>query len=42
MSCTEEKAEWFIQNICSLDWNENQDAGYLIATAIEEKVTDPT
>ncbi len=37
---TEEKAEWFIQNICSLDWNEKQDAGYLIATAVEEKVAE--
>lgn len=37
---SEEKAEWFLQNICTLDWNEKQDAGYLIATAVEEKVAE--
>lgn len=37
---TEEESEWFLQNICTLDWNEKQDAGYLIATAVEEKVTE--
>lgn len=24
---TEEKADWFIDNICTLEWNEQQDAG---------------
>jgi 2-haloacid dehalogenase len=37
---SEEKVEWFIQNICTLDWNEKQDAGYLIADAVEEKVAE--
>ena len=37
---SEEKVEWFLQNICTLDWNEKQDAGYLIATAVEEKVAE--
>ncbi len=37
---SEEKAEWFLQNICTLDWNEKQDAGYLIATAVEDKVAE--
>ncbi len=37
---TEEKTEWFLQNICTLDWNEKQDAGHLIATAVEEKVDE--
>jgi 2-haloacid dehalogenase len=37
---SEEKAEWFIQHICTLDWNEKPDAGYLIAEAIEEKVKE--
>jgi len=37
---SEEKAEWFIQNICTLDWNEKQDAGYLIANAVKEKVAE--
>lgn len=33
-----EKTDWFLQNICTLDWNEQQDAGYPIAKAVEEKV----
>lgn len=37
---TEEKVEWFLQNICTLDWNEQQDAGYPIAKAVEEKVAE--
>ncbi|MEK7226116.1 MAG: HAD family phosphatase [Bacteroidota bacterium] len=37
---SEEKTEWFLQNICTLDWNEKQDAGYLIVTAVEEKVAE--
>jgi 2-haloacid dehalogenase len=28
-----EKAKWFIKNICTLDWNEKQDAGGLIEDA---------
>ncbi|KJD32739.1 HAD family hydrolase [Tamlana sedimentorum] len=28
-----EKAKWFIQNICTLDWNEAQDAGRTIKEA---------
>ncbi len=30
---TEEKVEWFVTNICSLEWNEEQDGGRLIAEA---------
>ena len=37
---SEEKTEWFLQNICTLDWNEKQDAGYPIATAVAEKVAE--
>ena len=37
---SEEKTEWFLQNICTLDWNEQQDAGYPIAKAVEEKVAE--
>lgn len=37
---SEEKTEWFLQNVCTLDWNEKQDAGYLIVTAVEEKVAE--
>ena len=33
-----DKTAWFIENICTLDWNENQDAGYSIAQATEELV----
>ncbi len=31
-------SDYFIENICTLDWNEQQDAGYPIAKAVEEKV----
>ncbi|GAA4882490.1 HAD-IA family hydrolase [Flaviramulus aquimarinus] len=34
-----EKMQWFFDNICTNDWNENQDAGYPIAKATEERVT---
>jgi len=30
--------DYFFQNICTSDWNENQDAGYPIAKATEERV----
>jgi len=33
------KMDWFLDHICTWDWNANQDAGYLLATAIEERVT---
>jgi len=32
------KMQWFFDNICTNDWNENQDAGYPISKAIEERV----
>ncbi len=35
---SEEKMEWFLAHICNMDWNEQQDAGYPIAKAVEEKV----
>ncbi|HEX7847861.1 MAG TPA: HAD family phosphatase [Chitinophagaceae bacterium] len=35
-----EKTDWFLENICTLDWNERQDAGYPIAKAVEEKVAE--
>jgi len=35
-----EKTDWFLENICTLDWNEKQDAGYPIAKAVEEKVAE--
>ncbi|AUP81476.1 HAD family hydrolase [Flavivirga eckloniae] len=33
-----EKMQWFFDNICTYDWNENQDAGYPIAKATEDRV----
>ena len=35
---TEEKIDWFLQHICTNDWNEKQDEGYPIIKAVEEKV----
>ena len=33
-----EKMQWFFDHICTIDWNENQDAGYPMAKATEERV----
>ena len=33
-----EKMQWFFDNICTSDWNENQDAGYPLAQATEDRV----
>ena len=33
-----EKMQWFFDHICTHDWNENQDAGYPMALATEERV----
>jgi len=35
---TEEEIEWFLNNITTSDWNENQDAGYPIHKATEELI----
>jgi len=35
----EEKMRWFYQNICTPDWNEEQDAGRSLKEATEELVT---
>lgn len=32
------KMQWFFDEVCTFDWNENQDAGYPIAKATEERV----
>ena len=32
------KMEWFFDEICTLDWNENQDEGYPLAQATEDRV----
>lgn len=33
-----EKMQWFFDNICTNDWNENQDAGYPMAKATKERI----
>ncbi|MCK7590488.1 HAD family phosphatase [Subsaxibacter sp. CAU 1640] len=33
-----QKMKWFFDEICTNDWNENQDAGYPIAKATEERI----
>jgi 2-haloacid dehalogenase len=32
------KMQWFFDKICTMDWNENQDAGYSLQLATEERV----
>ena len=34
----QKKMKWFFDEICTFDWNENQDAGYPLAQATEERV----
>ena len=34
----DEKLAWFYREICTMDWNENQDAGYPLEKATEERV----
>ncbi|GGD10398.1 HAD family hydrolase [Hyunsoonleella pacifica] len=33
-----EKMQWFLDNVCTMSWNENQDAGYPITKATEDLV----
>ncbi|MDO7171316.1 HAD family hydrolase [Mariniflexile sp. AS56] len=33
-----EKMQWFFQNVCTSDWNENQDAGYPLALATQDLI----
>jgi len=33
-----EKMNWFLNTICAWDWNVNQDAGYPLAKATEERI----
>ena len=35
---TAEKRDFFFEHICTFHWNENQDAGYPIAKATEERI----
>jgi 2-haloacid dehalogenase len=37
---TEKEIDWFFENITTMDWNENQDAGYPLSKATEEKVAE--
>lgn len=37
---TPEKRKFFFENVCTSDWNENQDAGYPIANATAEKMAE--
>ncbi len=32
------KMQWFFDEICTIDWNENQDAGYPLQQATEDRV----
>lgn len=36
---TEEEIEWFLENITTSEWNENQDAGYPLHKATEELIS---
>jgi 2-haloacid dehalogenase len=35
---TEEEVDWFLQNVTTPEWNENQDAGYPLHKATEELI----
>ena len=35
---TEEEVEWFLENVATSEWNENQDAGYPLHKATEELI----
>ena len=35
---TEDEMEWFLENVTTSEWNENQDAGYPLHKATEELV----
>ncbi len=37
---SQEKRDFFFQQVCTPDWNENQDAGYPIQKATEEKLAE--
>ena len=35
-----EDMEWFFENICTNEWNLNQDKGYSMKIATEEKISE--
>lgn len=37
---TESEIDWFFDNICTMDWNENQDAGRSLAAATQMKILE--
>lgn len=37
---SKEQRDFFFNNVCTADWNENQDAGYPISKATEEKLAE--
>ena len=37
---TEEEIDWFFENICTMDWNEEQDAGRSLSEATNRKIID--
>lgn len=34
----EEQVDWFLKEICPMDWNENQDAGYPLDRATQDRI----
>ncbi|MDA8596547.1 HAD family phosphatase [Flavobacteriaceae bacterium] len=37
---SEEKAQWFLDNVCTMDWNDEQDGGRLIADGVAQKIKE--
>jgi 2-haloacid dehalogenase len=37
---SEEERQYFFEKVCTAEWNENQDAGYSIEKATEEKIAE--
>ncbi|MGB0838221.1 MAG: HAD family hydrolase [Flavobacteriaceae bacterium] len=37
---TEQEARWFLDNVCTMAWNDEQDGGRLIADGVAEKVAE--
>lgn len=35
---SEEEVDWFLNNVCTSEWNERQDEGYLLVKATEELI----
>lgn len=37
---SDDKRNYFFENVCTMNWNEEQDAGKLIAKAVEDKILE--